>query len=75
MLPDDLQTRRLALEAIRRVLTAFGSLGGEDQERLARVTKLFDLNAAVASKTSSLYRRQSSTYKPEHRSCANRPCT
>jgi hypothetical protein len=47
MLPDDLETRRLALEAIKRVLTAFGPLSGEDRERLARVTKQFNLNTAV----------------------------
>jgi Protein of unknown function (DUF3141) len=47
MLPDDLETRRLALDAIKRVLTAFGPLDGEDQVRLARVTQLFDLGDAA----------------------------
>ena len=49
MLPGDPQTRRQALDAVKRVLTAFGPLAGEDQERLERITKLFDPgNTAVA---------------------------
>ena len=43
MLPQDLETRRLALDAVKRVLTAFGPLKGEDQQRLALITRLFDL--------------------------------
>jgi hypothetical protein len=43
MLPEGVETRRLALDAVKRVLTAFGPLDGEDQERLARITRLFDL--------------------------------
>ena len=42
MLPEDTEVRRLALDAIKRVLTAFGPLDGEDQARLARITRLFD---------------------------------
>ena len=42
MLPEDMETRRQALHAVKRVLTAFGPLHGEDQERLARITRLFD---------------------------------
>jgi Protein of unknown function (DUF3141) len=43
MLPEDVEPRRLALDAIKRVLTAFGPVDGQDQERLARITRLFDL--------------------------------
>jgi Protein of unknown function (DUF3141) len=55
MLPEDVEPRRLALDAIKRVLTAFGPLDGGDQERLARITGLFDLdNAASAENVVSL---------------------
>jgi len=47
MLPEDTEARRLALEAIKQVLTAVGPLDGNDQERLARVTQLFDLGEAA----------------------------
>ena len=47
MLPEDTEVRRLALDAIKRVLTAFGPLDGEDQARLARITRLFDLGDAA----------------------------
>ena len=47
MLPEDAATRRLALDAIKRVLTAFGPFQGEDQVRLAKITQLFDLGAAA----------------------------
>jgi hypothetical protein len=42
MLPEDLETRRLALDAIQRVLTAVGPLDGEGQLRMARITNLFE---------------------------------
>ena len=48
MLPDDSATRRQALEAIKRVLTAGGPIEGQAQARLARVTQLFDLGDAAA---------------------------
>ena len=47
MLPEDTEVRRLALDAIKRVLTAFAPLDGEDQSRLARITTLFDLGDAA----------------------------
>ena len=47
MLPDDVETRRLALDAVKRVLTAFGPLDGEDQERLARIAQFFGLGDAA----------------------------
>jgi hypothetical protein len=48
MLPEDSVTRRQALEAIKRVLTAGGPIEGEAQARLARVMQLFDLGDAAA---------------------------
>ena len=48
MLPDDSATRRQALEAIKRVLTAGGPIEGQAQARLVRVTQLFDLGDAAA---------------------------
>lgn len=42
MLPDDAPARQQMLDIIRRVLTACGPLDGEDQARLARITRLFD---------------------------------
>jgi hypothetical protein len=42
MLPEDGTSRRQALEAIKRVLTAAGTIEGETQVRLARITRLFD---------------------------------
>jgi hypothetical protein len=48
MLPEDAATRRLALDLVKRVLTALGPLDGEDQARLARITRLLGLaDAAV----------------------------
>ncbi len=47
MLPEDVKTRNLALDAVKSVLTAFGPLDGEDQERLGRITRLFDLGVAA----------------------------
>ena len=49
MLPEDTEVRRLALDAIKRVLTAFGPLDGQDHERLERIARLFNLgNTAVS---------------------------
>ena len=59
MLPEDTEVRRLALDAIKRVLTAFGPLDGQDHERLERIARLFNLgNTAVSVETSSLCRRR-----------------
>jgi hypothetical protein len=41
MLPSDAETRRSALDLIRRVLGARGELSAEDQARLEEVTRLF----------------------------------
>jgi Protein of unknown function (DUF3141) len=56
MLPDDLETRRLALDEVKRVLTAFGPLGGDDELRMARITNLFgrDITKAAAENVISL---------------------
>jgi hypothetical protein len=43
MLPDNAAARQRMLDIIKRVLTACGPLKGEDQERLARITRLFGL--------------------------------
>lgn len=48
MLPDDAATRKQALDIVNRVLTACGPLDDEDQARLARLTRLFDLGDAAA---------------------------
>jgi pimeloyl-ACP methyl ester carboxylesterase len=48
MLPDDTASRQQMLDVIKRVLTACGPLDGEDQERLARITRVFGLNDAAA---------------------------
>jgi len=45
MLPDDSETRRVALALIRQVLTARGELSDADSERLRHVTQLLDLDA------------------------------
>ena len=51
MLPENMETRRLALDAVTQVLTAFGPLDGEDEQRLARITNLFGPdNTGVAVK-------------------------
>jgi hypothetical protein len=47
MLPDDTAARQRMLDIIKRVLTACGPLDGEDQERLARITRLFGLSDAA----------------------------
>ena len=48
MLPDDAASRQRMLDIIKRVLTACGPLDGEDQARLARITRLFELDDAAA---------------------------
>jgi hypothetical protein len=48
MLPDDAAVRQQMLDIIKRVLTAHGPLDGEDQARLARITRLFGLGDAAA---------------------------
>jgi pimeloyl-ACP methyl ester carboxylesterase len=48
MLPDDTASRQQMLDVIKRVLTACGPLDGEDQERLARITRVFGLSDAAA---------------------------
>jgi hypothetical protein len=48
MLPDDAAARQRMLDIIKRVLTACGPLDGEDQARLARITRLFELDDAAA---------------------------
>jgi len=47
MLPDDAAARQRMLDIIKRVLTACGPLNGEDQARLARITRLFGLGDAA----------------------------
>jgi hypothetical protein len=46
MLPEDAAARQKMLDIIKRVLTACGPLDGEDQVRLARITRLFGLGDA-----------------------------
>ena len=48
MLSDDAAARQQMLDVIQRVLTACGPLDGEDQARLARITRLFGLGDAAA---------------------------
>jgi hypothetical protein len=48
MLPDDQAARQQMLDIIKRVLTACGPLDGEDQARLARITRLFESDDAAA---------------------------
>jgi hypothetical protein len=48
MLPDNAAARQQMLDIIKRVLTACGPLKDEDQERLARITRLFGLRDAAA---------------------------
>jgi hypothetical protein len=48
MLPEDAPARQRMLDIIKRVLTACGPLDGEDQARLARITRLFDLGDAAS---------------------------
>jgi Protein of unknown function (DUF3141) len=47
MLPEDAAIRQQALDVIRRVLTACGPLGDEDQARLTRIARLFGLGGAA----------------------------
>jgi len=47
MLPPDPAVRATALEAIRATVQAAGTLSGERAERLARIEKLFALEAAA----------------------------
>ena len=49
MLPDDAAARQQMLDIIKRVLTACGPLDGEDQVRLARITRLFESYDAGAA--------------------------
>ena len=49
MLPDDAAARQRMLDVIKRVLTAFGPLNGEDQARLARITRLFEFKSGDAA--------------------------
>ena len=44
MLPEDAETRNMALALIRQVLTARGELSEADRERLRRITALLDLD-------------------------------
>jgi len=48
MLPEDTAARQRMLDIIKRVLTACGPLDGEDQVRLARITRLFGLGEAAS---------------------------
>jgi len=48
MMPDDAAARQQMLDLIKRVLTACGRLDGEDQARLARITRLFESDASAA---------------------------
>ena len=48
MLPDNSVARQQMLDVIKRVLTACGPLDGEDQARLARITRLFESGDAAA---------------------------
>lgn len=48
MLPEGAAARQQAVDIVKRVLTACGPLDGEDQARLARITRLFGLSDAVA---------------------------
>jgi hypothetical protein len=48
MLPEDAAPRQQMLDIIKRVLAACGPLDGDDQTRLARITRLFDLGNAAA---------------------------
>ncbi len=47
MLPDDRAARQQMLDIIKHVLNACGPLDGEDQARLARIMRLFDLGDAA----------------------------
>jgi hypothetical protein len=49
MLPEDAAARRRMLDIIKRVLTACGPLNGEDQTRLARITRLFEFKSDDAA--------------------------
>ena len=48
MLLDNAAARQQMLDVIKRVLTACGPLDGEDQARLARITRLFESGDAAA---------------------------
>ena len=48
MLPDNAVARQQMLDVVKRVLTACGPLDGEDQARLARITRLFESDGAAA---------------------------
>jgi hypothetical protein len=48
MLLDNAAARQQMLNVIKRVLTACGPLDGEDQARLARITRLFESGDAAA---------------------------
>jgi hypothetical protein len=47
LLPSDQSERRWAVDAVRRVLSATGSLSGEGQRRLARIEELFGAQASA----------------------------
>jgi hypothetical protein len=44
MLPDDVKVRRQAFEMIKEVLGAGGNLSADDENRLQRVARLFDID-------------------------------
>jgi Protein of unknown function (DUF3141) len=48
MLPEGRAERQQMLDIVKRVLNACGPLDDEDQARLARITRLFDLGGAAA---------------------------
>ena len=51
MLPTDIADRRKGLAAIRNVLRAGGEIYGEAEERLRRITTLFETNETTSSAT------------------------
>jgi Protein of unknown function (DUF3141) len=53
LLPADIGERRKALAAIRNILISSGEITGEAAERLKKVTALFGIDEAVASKASA----------------------
>ena len=66
MLPENAAARQQVLDIVKRVLTACGPLDGEDQARLARITRLFGLGDAASANVIPL-----SPMKPEIQSKAS----